>query len=159
MDYKNWLVSFGDSHQLVTLSNLNEYSKKFGLVLTQEESALLLRERTEVLKQQQRVEFGDGILPKLIVAFCDSPYLYQDNYVDTLGRLQEIFYYYKNEFMDEITDDELIEQMKMLYDGIGQGSLDYMEETGLEGLARRSRFGHGQYEEEVECGDGDEDGY
>ena len=56
--------------------------------------------------------------------------------------------------MDEITDDELIEFMKNGFDGPCQGSLDHLEDTGLEALARRARFGLGLYEEEE-----DEDGY
>ena len=30
----------------------------------------------------------------------------QENYADTLMRLQDIFYLYKNESLDELTDDE-----------------------------------------------------
>ena len=33
----------------------------------------------------------------------------QENYADTLMRLQDIFYLYKNESLDELTDDELLE--------------------------------------------------
>ena len=148
------LEAAGDSRQLVQVKEANGYTAKFGLSLTDEEAALLLRERKDVLKNQERVEFGEGILPKLIYAFCDSPYIYQDNYAETLGRLQDIFYLYKNESLDEITDDELIEFMKNGFDGPCQGSLDHLEDTGLYALARRARFGLGINEEEE-----DEDGY
>lgn len=158
MKNKNWLEAAGDSRQLARVKEANGYTSKFGLSLTDEEASLLLRERKDVLKNQERVEFGEGILPKLIYAFCDSPYIYQDNYVETLGRLQDIFYFYKNESLDEITDDELIDFMKTGFDGPCQGSLDHLENTGLEALARRTRFGLGLYEDEEEE-DEDEDGY
>ena len=82
---------------------------------------------------------GIGVIEKLIYAFCDSPYIYQENYADTLSRLQDIFYLYKNESMDELTDDELIEYMRKSFDETCQGSLDYLEETCLEKFARNIR--------------------
>lgn len=63
------LEAAGDSRQLVQVKEANGYTAKFGLSLTDEEAALLLRERKDVLKNQERVEFGEGILPKLIYAF------------------------------------------------------------------------------------------
>jgi hypothetical protein len=33
----------------------------------------------------------------------------QENYCESLARLEEIFYLFKNEMLDEITDDELLE--------------------------------------------------
>lgn len=150
MDDRKWLQTANDGFQIARVKAANDYTKRFGLALTDEEAALLVRERKDALKEQERVEFGEGILPKLIFAFCDSPYIYQDNYVDTLGRLQDMFYLYKNESLDEITDDELIEFMKNQFDGPCQGSLDHLEDTGLESFARRVRFGDDVYEEDEE---------
>lgn len=125
--------------QIQKLVETNEMTRTFGLALTEEDAKLLAERRVETLKEQQRVEFGDGILPRLIFAFCDSPYIDQENYVDTISRLQEIFYLYKNESMDELTDDELIELMKDAFDGECEGSLEYLEETALEDFARSIR--------------------
>ena len=85
------------------------------------------------------MEFGKGVLEKLVYAFCDSDYIYQENYAETLARLQDIFYLYKNESMDELTDDELIDVMREAFDGECQGSLEYLEETCLEKFAREIR--------------------
>ncbi|MDK2968084.1 MULTISPECIES: DUF6323 family protein [Lacrimispora] len=149
MDVEKWLVLNDDRTYLTKLHAANDYTGQFGLKLSEEDAALLLTERKNILKKQERLEFGEGILPKLIFAFCDSPYIYQDNYTDTLGRLQEVFYLYKNETLDEIPDDELIEYMKEQFDGPCQGSVDYLEDTSLELFARNSRFGlHGSREED-----------
>lgn len=147
MDIEKWLQTADDGYEIVRVKSANDYTKKFGLVLTDEDAALLIRERNDALKEQERVEFGEGVLPKLIFAFCDSPYIYQDNYVDSLGRLQDIFYLYKNEMLDDITDDELIKFMKDQFDGSCQGSLDYLEDTGLEAIARYIRLGSGTYKD------------
>lgn len=162
-----WLSKVTGTWQLQTVLQINDYTSRYGLSLTKEDAALLLAERKENLQEQERIEFGEGILNRLIKAFCDSPYIYQENYVDTIGRLQEIFYLYKNESLDELSDDELIDYMKKEFDGNCQGSLDYLEETSLEGFARairRSTRGFlGRYEEDdgegnsTEYGEDEED--
>lgn len=92
-----------------SLQKCNEYTQKYGLTLTSKDIISLMESRREVLKEQERIELGESILPKLVYAFCDSPFIYQDNYVDTISGLQDIFYLYKNESMDMLSDDELIE--------------------------------------------------
>lgn len=120
----------------------NEKTKKFGLVLTEEEGKTLMVCRKDSLKENQRVEFGEGILPDVIFAFCNSQYLNQDNYVDTLIQLQEIFYLYKNESQDEVTDAELIDFMRNQFDEICFGDLDYLSGTCLSRFAKAIRSGY-----------------
>lgn len=139
MDEKNWLHDLQDKNQLQSIISLNRYTEQFGVSLTEEDTRLLLKERKESLQEQERIEFRGGILGKLIFTFCDSPHIYKDNYVETLGRLQGIFYLYKNECLDEITDDELLDYMKHEFEGVCQGSLDYLEETCLDRFARNVR--------------------
>lgn len=146
--------------QLQKVVSCNQYSEKFGVRLTEEEAKVLLLARKDSLKEQERIEFGDGILPKIIVAFCDSPFIYQDNYVATLEALQNIFYLYKNESLDELTDDELLEYMKNHFDGECQGSLDYLEDTILERFARKVRSrSHGSIGRYLLAQEDDEDNY
>lgn len=121
------------------IKRTNEYTNQFGLSLTDQDIAELLIRRRECLSEQQRVEFGTGILDKIIFAFCDSDYLFQDNYLESISRLQNIFYLYKNESMDELTDDELISVMRNAFNGVCQGSLEYLEETFLDEFARNIR--------------------
>lgn len=126
---------------LKQIQECNAYTKQFGIVITKEDAQVLVQERNTILKEQERVEFGESILPKILFTFCDSPYLYQDNYLESIGRLQEIFYFYKNESFDDVSDDELLEIMKEYFDGECQGSLDYLEETCLDAFARKIRKG------------------
>lgn len=117
----------------------NEYSENFGLVLSESEIAELVSCRAEALRASGRIEFGGGILPKLILAFCDSPYINQDNYADTIAELQEAFYWFKTEAMDRFSDEELIEFMVRVFNGRAQGSAEYLSGTSLEALARYAR--------------------
>lgn len=139
MEGKDLLELLGEQNQLQKVVELNQKTEKFGLLLSEEDAKKLVERRKEDLREQQRIEFGEGILPKLIFTFCDSPYLYQENYVETISRLQEIFYLYKNESMDELSDDELLDFMKRAFDGECEGSLEYLEETALEEFARKIR--------------------
>ncbi|MPN09227.1 hypothetical protein SDC9_156516 [bioreactor metagenome] len=44
--------------------------------------------------------------------------------------------------MERISDDELIEFMKQVFDGKAQGSLEYLSGTSLEELCRNTRYGY-----------------
>ena len=152
MEEKEWLTLLSGKNQLQKVMDMNAKTERFGLSLTEEDARMLVEKRLESLKEQQRVEFGEGILPKLIFTFCDSPYLDQGNYADIIAQLQEIFYLYKNESMDELSDDELLSLMKEAFDGECQGSLDFLQETVLEKYARKIRsdgrnFFGGKFEE------------
>ncbi len=145
MGNENWLEIMSNQTQIVQILDTNQYTEKFGLTLCQEDASLLAQARTSTLKKERRVEFGQSILPKIIYAFCDSDYITQDNYRDSLLRLQEIFYFYKNEMMDEITDDELLEFMKEQFETVCYGDLDYLEGTCLDIFAQAIRAGYSGY--------------
>ena len=118
------------------LSDCNAYSGRFGLTLREDEIAELVAGRAEALRATGRIEFGGGILPKLIRALCDSPFIMQEDYAAVLSELQEAFYRFKNEAMDRLTDDELIGLMVKVFNGRAQGSAEYLSEMSLEALAR-----------------------
>lgn len=149
MEKKNWLEIMAGQMQLNQIMDTNNYTGEFGLALSHEDTEVLILERQNVLKSERRVEFGQSILPKIIYTFCDSAYIMQDNYLDSLVRLQEIFYLYKNEMDDEITDDELLNFMKEQFEDVCYGDLDYLERTCLDIFAQAIRSGYrGYYETE-----------
>ena len=123
------------------IKKCNEITMKYGVTLSDTQIENLINKRFESLKNTGRVEFGDGILKELIEAFCDSPYIIQENYEETLEELQDIFYFFKGEAMDQIADDELIEFMKEYFNGECQGSIEYLSGTNLEELCRNTRYG------------------
>jgi len=127
---------------MAELRECNDLTMKYGLFLSEQQILDLTERRFAALKDTGRIEFGQGIIKKIIEQFCDSPYIMQKNYVDTILELQDSFYYFKNESMDRISDDELIEFMKRHFDGICQGSLEYLSGTTLEDLCRNTRYGY-----------------
>lgn len=144
---KGWMMAWQQQNQLAEVIATNHTTGPMGLTLTEQDARLILEERRSTLKEQRRVEFGEGIAAKLIYEFCDSDYIDQNNYVDTILRLQEIFYLYKNEMEDEITDDELLHLMREQFDRICFGDLDYLEGTCLANFARAIRAGYEGYKQ------------
>jgi len=128
-------------NQMVTeLMKSNELLARFGLQLTQNQLETIIEKRYEALKDNGRIELlSNGIVDKLIYAFCDSPYISQDNFEEILIGLQDSFYYFKNDSVDNLTDDELIQIMKEHFDGDCEGSLEYLNGTVLEALCRNIR--------------------
>lgn len=102
----------------------------------------LVETRSLALKRNGRIEFGGGTIDKLIKGFCDSPYISKNNYTETLHELIEIFYYYKNETLDLVSDDDLINFMKKSFDGCCEGSLDLLCGRELANMASNIRFGY-----------------
>ena len=137
----NYLQKLSENYQVGQILKTNETSKENGLTLTEEEAKALVAARGDTLREERRVEFGDSISPKLIRAFADSSFINQEDYAEIIARLQEIFFLYKNESMDMVSDDELLGIMKNAFENESGGDLEYLEGTALEAFARNVRAG------------------
>lgn len=135
----------------------NQVTGEYGLMLSSAQMLALAERRVQALQNTDRVEFGEGILKKLIFAFRDSPYLGQHDYANTIAELQDLFYYYKNETAERLSDDELIEIMKDAFDGKAQGSLEYLAGTALPLLCKELKGckSEGEPERDMEDNDGE----
>ena len=93
----------------------NELNQLNGLTLTEADITELVELRGQALRSTGRVEFGGGILPKLIRAFCKSPYVDPYNYAATLGDLQDAFLrhngdgavFFSGQNQGEVSEDRL----------------------------------------------------
>ncbi|SHI22098.1 DUF6323 family protein [Desulfosporosinus lacus] len=138
------------------LEKCNDLTVQFGLRLSQCDAVDLVETRNLALKDNGRIEFGGGVIEKIIREFCNSPYLSMPNYAESLHDLTDMFYYYKNETLDLMSDDDLIKFMKQRFDGICQGSLELLSGRELANMARNIRFGYtAEYSEDLAC---DEEG-
>lgn len=140
-NYFEIMLAKQQRQELTKVLECNKKTEKFGLILSEEEANKLMLSRKTSLSQNQRLELGEGILPKIIHYFCDSQYINQEDYVETLEQLQEIFYLFKNETDDQLTDDELLDFMRYQYEEICFGNLDYLSNTCLERYAKSIRSG------------------
>lgn len=114
----------------------NEFTEKRGLVLTERQAAEIAAVRERSLKETGRAEFGGGVSQKLVRAFYDSPYIDGDNYAETLCELTEIFYLYKDETQDALSDDAVIVFMKNAFNGRCGGCTELLKNDELTALAK-----------------------
>ena len=109
----------------------NEQTQQHGLILNEQQALALAQARTEALKENRRIEFGGGMLDKLMMAVCDSPYVTQENYVDTLHEWIALFYELKNQTWDTISDDDLLDFLKKALNGCCHGSMELVADRAM----------------------------
>lgn len=146
MESTNWMALL-ERAQIQKVMESNQYTEQYGLTLSAQDAEVLTQERKSTLMEQKRVEFGESILPRIIYEFCDSAFISQSNYVESLVRLQEIFFLYKNEMLDEISDEELLNFMKEQFETVCFGDFDYLEGTCLDIFAQAVRAGYRGYQQ------------
>lgn len=128
-------------YPVANITDCNDFTAQYGLSLTSPQALELVQTWSQALKENGRIEFGSGIIEKIITEFCDSPFLTKYNYAETLHELVETFYYYKNETLDILSDDELISYMHLKFDTVSKGSLTLLTEKELVKMATNVRFG------------------
>ena len=83
MDEQNWLEVMNRQQWMKQIQETNQYTSKYGLQLSEEDTEVLIEEKNHTLKAERRVEFGQSVIPQIIYIFCDSAFISQDNYLDT----------------------------------------------------------------------------
>ena len=119
----------------------NRHTAQYGLTLDPGQAMALAETRENALRRSGRIEFGAGITEKLIMAFCDSPYISQDDYEATLHELTLICYDMKNETWDAVSDDELLGSMREAFDVYCHGSADMLAGSVMPQLAKHIHRG------------------
>lgn len=119
------LINDDEKNEILKIKECNKY----GLMLNEKQIYNLLEKKRDVLKSTGRIEFRNGVVEKIIKEFCDSPYINQDDYERILNELIEVFYEYKNQTLDMVTDDDLIKFMRRAFDGICNGDIEYLSGT------------------------------
>lgn len=151
--------SLSQKPAVAEIEKCNDFTAQYGLTLSHGDAVELVETQGIALKNNGRLEFGGGVIDKIIREFCDSPYISMNNYAETIRELTEMFYFYKNETLDLISDDELIKFMKSSFNGKCQGSLELLSGRELANMAHNLRYGHTiDHSEEPSEDEGDEYG-
>ena len=130
---------------------LNDVSAEYGLTLTESQVTELIETRSNALRENSRIEIGLGAIKKIIENFCSSSFINNDNYAETLNDLLEIFYFYKTESHDRVSDTELIGIMLDHFENKCFGSIKLMQ-------GREFRFMKNHDKEPFTIGSGDDNG-
>ena len=121
------------------LESCNQVTQRYGITLSPQDIQALVVGRLDALQETERVEFGRGVAKDLVLAFASSAFVSQESFVDTVLDLQELFYEFKNESLEQITDDELVATMRSLFDDVAEGDLGRFSEALFDGLGRQVR--------------------
>ena len=120
------------------LQSTNKLIGRHGLSLSAENIQALVAGRIEALHEAERVEFGGGVAKDLVLVFAGSPFVAQATYTDAILEIQELFYEFKNEALEQVPDDELIAKMRSLFDTC-EGDTQRLAEALFDGLGRTIR--------------------
>ena len=121
--------------------NLNEKSQMYGLSLNKEDVKEIINSRDNTLKSYGRIELNISITKMIIENLYKSQYTDKDDYVYVINDLHEVFYYLKNETLDQISDIEVIEIIDDIYNNCS-GRIDIVQEK-CEEFAKNYRWGIG----------------
>lgn len=133
--------------------SLNQLTAAQGLLLTPMMASSLIKARDKALIAAGRLEMYGGVMKKLILAFCDSPFFDLSLAEETFCELIETFYLLKSETFDMLSDDALVHAMRELFDTC-HGCIQTLKDAAFDQLIRRA---HGVELEKEEGGQADED--
>ena len=124
--------------EIQTIESYNEKTARYGLMLSKDDINELIESKYEIMKETGRVELNNDVLSTLIYEFCDSPYINQDEYKETLVYLQDLFYNIKSECVDPntkedlVADDDLIKYMAKQFNNRCGGDLEELSSVCFE---------------------------
>ena len=72
---------------------LNAVSKKYGLILSEEDAKDLSDTRNRARSENDRLEIGAGSVTEIVKRFCTSRYLNNEDYAYVLNEVTYLFYY------------------------------------------------------------------
>ena len=123
------------------LTELNEFSSKYGLVLSPDDVHSLSQMRNRSVRENERVEIGSGAVPEIVKRFCTSRYVTPENYAYILEEVTYLFYYIKTETDDRISDGELISELFSRFELECRGEIDTLENREAERIIRKVNSG------------------
>ncbi len=123
------LVSAQNQYVSKELLTLNDTIRENGIVLSSADCKGIAQFRSEALAENERVEVGLGAVKRIIEEFSDSGYVNQQNFRLVVEGLLECFYTIKTETNDLVSDDEVIEFLKYLFEEDAGGDINKLYES------------------------------
>lgn len=107
--------------------NLNERSQEYGLILTPDDVDNIVKSRNHTLNSYGRIDLNMDVTKEIMEILYKSQFTDKDDYVEMINDLVEIFYFLKNETLDEISDKEIIEIIGEFYEET-RGRIDNIQD-------------------------------
>lgn len=140
ISFKNFALNTSQSVSREILE-LNEISREYGLVLSEEDAVELSETRNKALADNDRIEIGVGAIAEIIKRFSKSRYVNDDNYTYVLNEITDIFYYIKTETNDKVNDRELLDELFKRFELNCRGSMDLLLGREAERIIRKINSG------------------
>ena len=116
----NIILSFLNNNNLIAIKNqileINDKSVDYGLVLSPKDVEEVIKSRKDSLKTYGRIDLNMDITEKIMEILYTSQYTDKDDYLELISDLEDIFYYLKNETLDEISDNEILDKISEFYE-------------------------------------------
>lgn len=122
------------------LLSLNDITMQHNITLTQDKVQYIIDSKKSALIDTGRIEFGESTAKKIVLKFCNSPFVNKYNIHTVTEKLLEIFYYAKNETEDRIKDDALIDYMYKAFNGECKGSVTLLYDWAVTKLIHDVHF-------------------
>lgn len=130
------------TRQLVEdILSINETIGQYALSLSEADAKMLAAVDRDSIKENDRIQFGKSAVLKIIEKFSQSSYINQSDFAVMIAGLTEIFYEAKEESLDSLTDDEVIDIMFDFFENKSGGDLELLGGRDMESLIRCLRNG------------------
>ena len=102
---------------------LGDKTAQYGITLSEKDCLEIAECRYESLKENERIEVGLGATQKIIEKFCESGYVNQNNFSETVEGLLECFYMIKTETNDKVDDETVLEVLNYIFENDAGGDV------------------------------------
>ena len=125
----------GTSHSAIKRAALDS-----GLMLTAGQALDIANAEKSCLAESNRVSFGGSAAEKIVRGFATSPFVPKDEAASVLVGLTEAFYELRDDYPASVTDAEIIESLKLLFDDEAAGDVETAAALAREALSSRQGF-------------------
>lgn len=137
----NSLSKLQESNSINEISKLNDDLRTHDLVLSVKDAKDIINTRNNALKAQGRIELNLDVMKSIIKELGKSSYVNQDNLVETISDMYEVFHYVKNSTSDFLCDDEILKTIMFFYNTVYGGSMELIKGKGIEKIIDNFRNG------------------
>lgn len=129
--------AYSDDADKQLLLDTNQTARQYGLQLSEQQAGELVHAESVLCQEGERIRLWGSAAALLAEAFCRSSYLSQQEYASTLLQLLDIFYTAKEESLELIGDEELVQLLFAWFEHRCGGSLELLQSRELEHFYRQ----------------------
>lgn len=111
---------------------LNDILRDYNLVLDVEDIKDIINSKNNTLRSQGRIELNLNVIESIIKELGKSPYINQENFVETVNDMYAVFHHVKNRTSDLLCDKDVLKAIMFFYNSVYNGSMELVMGKGTE---------------------------